>query len=153
MSIVAAIVALILALGVLGGAVGSVAATAARAPVLASVPAGGYPDAFPYGECTWWAAYNQPVSWGGDARDWFANASEAGVATSAVPSVGAIVAYRPGGPYSDLGHVAIVIAVGERSYRVSEMHAPQWGIVSEREIAWPDAHVLGFILSRGSSIR
>lgn len=153
MSIVGAIVALVLALGVLGGAVGSVAATAARAPVLASAPAGGYPDAFPYGECTWWAAYNQPVTWGGDARDWLANAREAGVATSAVPSIGAIVAYRPGGLYSELGHVAIVIAVGERSYRVSEMHAPEWGVISEREIAWPDPHALGFISARGPSTR
>jgi hypothetical protein len=25
------------------------------------------------------------------------------------------------------------------------MHAPQWGVVRERDIAWPDAHALGFI--------
>jgi surface antigen len=142
--LVSAIIALVVAFAILGGAAGSLAATP-RAPVLAAAPAGGYPDAFPYGECTWWAAYNHPVSWGGDARDWLANARAAGVATSAVPSVGAIVAYQPGGPYSELGHVAIVIAVNDRSYSVSEMHAPAWGVVSEREIAWPDPHVLGFI--------
>jgi surface antigen len=142
--IAGATLVLLFAAALLGGA-GSLAAITPSAPILASVPAGGYPDAFPYGQCTWWAAYNHPVTWGGDARDWFANASDAGMATSAVPSVGAIVAYRPGGLYSELGHVAIVIAVSERSYRVSEMHAPQWGVVSEREIAWPDPHVLGFI--------
>ena len=153
MTIVGATLMLLFAVAVLGGAAGSLAAVTPSAPVLAAVPAGGYPDAFPYGQCTWWAAYNQPVTWGGDARDWFANASDAGVATSALPSVGAIVAYRPGGLYSELGHVAIVVAVREGSYRVSEMHAPEWGVVSEREIAWPDPHVLGFIPARGPSTR
>ena len=63
---------------------------AAPRPLFAWVPAGGFPDRFPFGQCTWWAAYNRHVTWGGNARDWFVNAAWQGVATSEVPSIGAI---------------------------------------------------------------
>ncbi len=146
MRTVAAVCCGVLMLAAVGGAAtGAAAGTAAPTPLFASVPTSGYPDRFPFGECTWWAAYNHPVSWSGDAGAWLQNARAAGAATSDVPSVGAIAVYAPGGPYSALGHVAIVIAVDAQSYRVSEMHAPDWGAVREREIAWPDPHALGFI--------
>src|SRR5438094_7722033 len=80
-----------------GSAVASVAAAplAARtAPLFPWVPEGGYADAFPFGECTWWAAYNHPVSWRGNAGEWMANAARLGVATADTPSVGAGVVYR-----------------------------------------------------------
>src|SRR5207249_11987423 len=124
-------------------------ATAPRDPptraLFVWVPAGGFPDAFPYGQCTWWVAYNRHVTWGGNAGDWLENAKAQGVATTDYPSVGAIVVYRPGGDYSDYGHVAIVTAATARSYTVSEMNAPVWGRVSTRVIAWPDPQVQGFI--------
>ena len=142
----------ILALLLLPTLVGSAAASVAAALPAASftrlfpwVPEGGYKDSFPFGECTWWAAYNHKVTWSGDARDWIANAEAQGVATASAPSVGAIAVYRPGGAYSELGHVAIVIDVEASSYRVSEMHAPHWGAVSSRVVRWPDPDVLGFI--------
>jgi len=144
MTLASLVLAALVVVAVLGGAAG-VAATIPPAPVVPGSPATGYPDAFPYGECTWWAAYNHPVTWSGDARDWLANAAADGVATSATPSVGAIVVYVPGGAYSALGHVAIVTAVTASSYRVSEMHAPALGVVSERTIAWPDPGAAGFI--------
>ncbi len=138
-----------LTLPVLVGTTAAALATAPRiapaAPLFAWVPQGGYPDPFPFGQCTWWAAYNRRVSWGGNARDWLANANAQGIATSEVPSVGAIAVYRPGGRYSDYGHVAIVIGVGPHSYTVSEMYAPAWGRVSTRVVPWPDPDVLGFI--------
>ena len=109
------------------------------------VPAGGFPDGFPFGQCTWWAAYNRHVTWNGNAGDWLANASAQGVATSDTPTVGAIAVYRPGGHYSVYGHVAIVSAVSAHSYTVSEMNAVGWGRVSTREIARPDPEALGFI--------
>jgi N-acetylmuramoyl-L-alanine amidase len=109
------------------------------------VPAGGFPDPFPFGQCTWWAAYNYRVTWRGNAGDWLANARAQGVATSATPTVGAIAVYRPGGASSPLGHVAIVIAVSGTSYTVSEMNAPFWGRVTTRSIAWPDGQLEGFI--------
>ena len=114
-------------------------------PVFTWVPSGGFSDRFPFGQCTWWAAYNRRVTWNGNAGDWLSNAKEQGVPTTEVPSIGAIVVYRPGGLYSLYGHVAIVIAVDPGSYTVSEMNAIGWGRVSTREIPWPDPHVQGFI--------
>ena len=134
-------------------AVGSATATIATAPhpapaapLFAWVPAGGFADHFPFGQCTWWAAYNRRVTWTGNAGDWLDNAQAQGVVTSREPSFGAIVVYRRGGRYSALyGHVAVVIAVGSGTYTVSEMNAVGWGQVSTRRIAWPDWQVDGFI--------
>jgi surface antigen len=132
--------------------VGSVAAVAAATPraapsgaALSMVPEGGFPNHFPFGQCTYWAAYNYPVTWNGHARDWLRNAQAQGVRTDVRPSVGAVVVYRPGGLYSDYGHVAVVIAVASSSYTVSEMNAPRWGEVSTRVVPWPDPGVQGFI--------
>jgi len=133
--------------------VGSAAATIATAPhpapstaVFAFVPRGGFPDAFPFGQCTWWAAYNRRVTWNGNAAEWIANARAQGVLTTDTPSVGAIAVYAPGGRYHPLyGHVAVVIAVTPTTYTVSEMNAIGWGEVSVRTIAWPDPAIEGFI--------
>ena len=133
--------------------VGTAAATVATAPhpapatqLFSWVPVGGFPDRFPYGQCTWWAAYNRRVSWNGNAGDWLAKAQAQGVPTNSTPSVGAIAVYRPGGGYSDLhGHVAVVIAVGPGTYTVSDMNFTGWGQVSTRTVGWPDPHIEGFI--------
>ena len=139
------VISILLLPALVGSAAASVAAAPPAAPLFVSVPAGGYPDAFPFGQCTWWAAYNHAVSWGGNAADWLTNAQAQGAATSDVPSVGAIAVFEPGGAYSVLGHVAIVVSVTPDSYTVSEMNAVGWGQVSTRVIAWPDPHVRGFI--------
>jgi surface antigen len=133
--------------------VGTAAATVASAPhpapavrLFSSVPADGFPDRFPYGQCTWWAAYNRHVTWNGNAADWLANASAQGFHTQPTPSVGAIAVYRRGAPYSALyGHVAVVIGVGPGTYTVSEMNVVGWGQVSTRKVGWPDPHIEGFI--------
>jgi surface antigen len=139
---------LVAAPAVIASATASVALAphgAPAAPPLAAVPPGGFPNHFPFGQCTWWAAHNREVTWNGNAGDWLTSAAALGVPTSAEPSVGAIVVYRPGGHYSRFGHVAIVTATGAGAYTVSEMNAPLWGRVSTRELAWPDPDVLGFI--------
>ena len=118
---------------------------APAAALFASIPAGGFPDRFPYGQCTWWAAYNRHVTWSGNAREWLVNARAQGLGTSALPSVGAVVVYIPGSGYSELGHVAIVIALSSSSYTVSEMNFLGWGEVNTRSVGWPDPHVSGFI--------
>jgi surface antigen len=140
--------------------VGSAAATIATAPhptpavrLFSWVPSGGYPDRFPYGWCTWWAAYNRHVTWNGNAADWLENAAAQGYHTSASPTVGAIAVYRPVGEYSPLGHVAIVIAVSARAYTVSEMHVIGFGQVDTRTIWWPDPHVAGFIPLSGEDLQ
>ncbi len=118
---------------------------APAAPLSILVPPGGYPNRFPYGQCTWWAAYNRRVTWTGNAGDWLSNASAQGVRTDVLPTVGAIVVYRPGDGYSGFGHVAVVIAVAPQSYAVSEMNFIGWGQVNTRTAGWPDPHVEGFI--------
>jgi surface antigen len=126
-------------------AVATAPRAAPDAPLFEWVPEGGFPDRFPFGQCTWWAAYNRRVTWNGNAGDWLANARAQGVPTSSRPTVGAIAVYRPGGDYSAYGHVAIVIAVSDAAYTVSEMNAPVWGQVSTRRLSWPDPQVQGFI--------
>jgi hypothetical protein len=132
--------------------VGTAAATVASAPhpapairLFSWVPADGFPDRFPYGQCTWWAAYNRHVTWNGNAADWLANASAQGFHTQPTPTVGAIVVYRPGSGYSQLGHVAVVIAVSSTTYTISEMYFISFGEVNTRTIWWPDPHIQGFI--------
>jgi hypothetical protein len=139
--------------------VGSAAATIATAPhpapqvrLFSWVPPGGFPDYFPYGQCTWWAAYNRRVSWNGNAADWLANASAQGFHTQPIPSVGAIAVYRPGSGYSQLGHVAVVVGVSSTTYTVSEMNFIGWGQVNTRALRWPDSQIDGFIpLHEGGS--
>jgi surface antigen len=140
-----------------GAPAGAVAVAPRAAPVEALfswVPAGGFPNRFPFGQCTWWAAYNRRVTWGGNARDWLVNASALGVPTSDEPSLGAVVVYWPGGKYSPLGHVALVVAVAPSMYTVSEMNAAAgWGRVDTRVIRWPDPDVQGFIPPTAEEMR
>ena len=119
-------------------------------PLFDDVPAEGYPDHFPFGQCTWWAAFNVRVTWWGNARDWMANARAAGRATSATPAVHSIVVYRASPGYGPWGHVGLVVAIGTGSLRVSEMNYADGGrgtgIVDLRESPWPDSLVEGFVL-------
>ena len=117
-------------------------------PLFADVPTGGYPHStYIWGNCTWWVAYNRFVPpYLGDAWRWLAGAATAGMPTSSQPSVGAIVVYRASPGYDVVhGHVAVVIAVGPSSLRVSEMNYLGLGVVDERDSPWPDWHVEGFI--------
>ena len=135
--------------GVTGGIVtapllGSVVRTTAA--LLPGVPAGGYPDAFPYGQCTYWAALNHRVTWSGNAGEWLANAAAQGVAMAQVPSLGALAVWPPGSGYdARYGHVAVVTAATPTAYTVSEMNYLGEGVVDARTVPWPDDRVLGFI--------
>jgi hypothetical protein len=118
-------------------------------PLFPDVPPGGYPHrVFTPGNCTWWAAFNHLVpQWtpDGDAWHWYGNAIRDGIATSRSPSVGAVVVYQRGSAYGKFGHVAIVIAVGPKSFRVSEMNFIGLNKIDERDSPWPDGNVAGFI--------
>ena len=113
--------------------------------LLPGVPAGGYPDYFPDGQCTWWAAKNHRVTWNGDAWQWFENSLIAGATVEASPSVGDIVVWGPGDGYSQFGHVAIVVATTTNTYTVSEANYAGLGVVDLRTIKWPDPATEGFI--------
>ena len=117
-------------------------------PLFPDVPPGGYPhDSYAAGNCTWWVAYNRRVPpFLGDGWQWLGNAAAQGMRTTAQPEVGAIVVYRASPGYDVVhGHVAVVIAVGATSFRVSEMNYLGLGVVDERDSPWPDWHVEGFV--------
>lgn len=134
------------AANVAGG--GSIVRLNGLQPLFPDVPPGGYPHGtYVWGNCTWWAAYNRPVPpYLGDGRQWLTNAAAQGMRTSSQPEVAAIVVYRASPGYDVVhGHVAVVIAVGATSFRVSEMNYVGLGVVDERDSPWPDWHVEGFI--------
>lgn len=119
-------------------------------PLFPDVPPGGFEDHFPRGQCTWWAAYNVLVTWGGNAGDWLANASRRGRAVAGRPAVHSIAVYAPSSSYSPYGHVAVVLAVANHWFLVSEMNYADGGrgtgIVDQRWSPWPDPLVEGFVL-------
>ena len=113
-----------------------------------NVPPGAATAAFPFGECTWYAAQQHAVTWSGDAKDWIANAAAKGIRSTSIPSVGAIAVYAPGGAgrYDHAhGHVAIVTDVGPTAYTVTEMNYAGFGLVDSRTLRLPDPDALGFI--------
>ncbi len=116
-----------------------------------SAPCG---DHFGYGQCTYYVASRRCIPWGGNARDWFANAARLGYPEGHTPAVGAVVTFWPGGDgASAIGHVAFVEAVGPAagvpagSFKVSEMNYNGWNQVDFR-IVRNDSAIQGFIYER-----
>lgn len=117
---------------------GSASAGSSQAP---SSSQGYYPNYYPWGQCTWWAAQqrlDENLEGLGNAWSWAYNASSNGLSTGTTPAVGATVVFQPGVQgASSLGHVAHVVAVnGNGSFQVSEMNyyanGGGFGIVSYR---------------------
>jgi LysM repeat protein/surface antigen len=104
---------------------------------------GGAEHSFPWGECTWYVAQRRNIPWGGNARDWYANAKAYGAKEGRVPVVGAIAVFGTG--YSRYGHVAIVSAVKGDSFEVSEMNYEGRGKTDERWVSMADPGIKGFI--------
>jgi surface antigen len=82
-----------------------------------------YPCCDPLGNCTWWSYRQRWDIWGygswGNAKDWLANARNAGFSTSTTPTLGDIMCLTNIGSY---GHVAIVEAIGTNQVYVSEQN-------------------------------
>jgi surface antigen len=86
-------------------------------PLSASMLQGSAGNAFPYGQCTWWAnqryyqLHGSFVPWrtNANAFQWVARAIESGWHVSGIPIVGAIMVLQPAvdGAYG-LGHVGVV---------------------------------------------
>lgn len=98
---------------------------------------------YPWGWCTWYAAYrrNVPRSWGNAIR-WFSSAQATGYATGRSPRPGAIVVTREAWP---LGHVAYVESVNGNSLTISEMNFRGFGIISSRTISQDYGKIVGYI--------
>lgn len=85
-----------------------------------------YPNTYPWGQCTWWAAQtnlHENLSRLGNAGMWASNARSRGLPVGSTPRVGATVVFAPGVQgASMLGHVAHVVAVSGSRFEVSEMN-------------------------------
>jgi len=111
---------------------------------------------FSWGWCTYWVAkrraeMGQPVTWRGNARDWYENAKAQGYLVGSRPEVGAIYVTRAensGGTRS--GHVALVIEVNDAGVVLEEMNFTGFGKVSTRFLTYAELSTrrAGFIYSR-----
>ncbi len=112
-------------------------------------------NAYPYGQCTWWA-YTRRTELGlpvgshfGNAQSWGASASALGYWVDNTPRhVGDIVVFSPGqqGADSYYGHVAIVEKVNEDgSIEISESNVEGLGVISSRSFTADEAGQLTFI--------
>ena len=108
-------------------------------PTVEDLP--GAAHSFPWGQCTYYVAQVRHVPWGGNARDWLANAGAMGAKEGHSPIPGAIVVTSE----SRYGHVAIVDKVSGDSFTISEMNYRGRGVVDERTISMSSGVVRGFI--------
>lgn len=97
---------------------------------------------FPWGYCTWYVASKVHVPWGGNAKNWLANARAYGAIISDTPTVGSIVVTTDNARY---GHVALVTDVDEKGFTVSEMNYEKFGKVNTRWISKSSKIIRGFI--------
>jgi hypothetical protein len=139
---------------------------AATTGVFPWVPAAGFPDYYPTGECTYWAALNfDPFPAGvgggsprnlGNGGDWYSKAENLGLATlppSVLPPYGSAVSYLDFPGSTAAGHVAVVIsddANGE-GYWVSEMNVLGLGVVDVAHEPFPDPSLQGSVLAPQAS--
>lgn len=120
----------------------------AKPPVKPGTPAkpsiinNGTGHIFPWGYCTWYVATKTHVPWGGNAKNWLANAKSYGAIISKSPAVGSIVVTTDNKRY---GHVALVIKVEDDRFLVTEMNYKGFGKVNERWISKTSPTVRGFI--------
>ena len=128
----------------------------AEAQTLWAESAGEHDDLWRSGECTDWADRKRPdvaqrvtiakwtaellgratprVRWSGGY--WDETAAAYGLPTGTTPRAGALVTWDPGvGGSGSSGHIAYVESVGDDFFVVSEMHAPELGVVTERRVA------------------
>ena len=128
----------------------------AEAQTLWAEKAGEHDDLWRSGECTDWADRKRPdvaqrvtiarwtaellgratprVRWSGG--HWDETAAAYGLPTGTTPRAGALVTWDPGvGGSGSVGHIAYVESVGDDFFVVSEMHAPELGVVTERRVA------------------
>jgi hypothetical protein len=135
------------------------------ATVFPWVPSGGFPDPYPFGQCTYFAAFNvdpfrpSAISNLGNGGDWYASARAMGLATlpaSVLPPYGSAVSYHGFKGDSGAGHVAVVISddVDGHGYWVAEMNViatnQGTGRVDVSHHAFPDPFLMGSILQSTS---
>lgn len=119
------------------------------------VTAGDVGNAYPYGQCTWWA-YERRHQLGkfsgshfGDARSWAASASALGYPVDNIPAQqGDILVFMPGqaGAHGYYGHVAVVEQVNpDGSILISESNVRGLGIITNRVFSAEQAKTFHYI--------
>lgn len=100
-------------------------------------------NAYPWGQCTWYAYERRHQlglpcgSYFGNAASWAASAAAYGYAVDHNAQVGDIVVFAPGQAYADAtyGHVAVVEAVSGDTITISESNAKGLGVISSRTLS------------------
>ena len=102
---------------------------------------------FPKGYCTYFVATQMKITFGGNAKNWLANAKASGYVTGQEPAVhSAVVMTGPTGAMRRYGHVAYVTAVNDDgTITISEMNYDHFNKVDERVISIHDSSIRGYI--------
>ena len=97
---------------------------------------------FPKGYCTWYVAKKTFVPWGGNAKQWLANARAYGRVVGNEPAPGSIVVTTDNARY---GHVAYVEKVADGKILISEMNFEAFNKVNQRWISVSSKTIRGYI--------
>ncbi|MBI3232409.1 MAG: LysM peptidoglycan-binding domain-containing protein [Candidatus Doudnabacteria bacterium] len=97
---------------------------------------------FPWGYCTWYLATKVHIPWGGNAKNWLANAKAYGAVIGSEPAIGAIVVTTDNRRY---GHVAYIESLDQGGFTVSEMNYEKFGKVNTRWIPTGSKIIRGYI--------
>lgn len=97
---------------------------------------------FPKGYCTYYVARKVKITFGGNAKNWLANAKAAGYETGSAPHPGSVVVTSENKRY---GHVAYVKQVTEDSIVIEEMNFAGWNKISTRTLSLNNPVIRGYI--------
>lgn len=112
-------------------------------------------NGFYAGQCTWYVAVKTPEifgpvvdgkqdrPFGGNARDWYANAKKAGFSVGKTAKAGAIIVY--GTLRSSAGHVGKVISVDGDEMVIEDMNYAGKFIVTRRTEKVDNSKIIGYI--------
>jgi hypothetical protein len=118
-------------------------------PLFARTPRGGFDvGGLPYGQCTWYVAYERGIVAHANGEGWVRNLAGRGFITSSRPTVGAILSWRAFAPgYGVYGHVALVVDVDPdgRGFTVAEANVLGEGIADVRWVPLSDPGIVGFV--------
>ena len=102
---------------------------------------------FPKGYCTYYVATKMKITFGGNAKNWLANAGASGYVVGQEPAPhSAVVMTGSKGALRRYGHVAYVESVnGDGTITVSEMNYEHFNRINSRVISIRDASIRGYI--------
>ncbi len=102
---------------------------------------------FPKGYCTYYVASKMPISFGGNAKNWLANAKASGYIVSKEPASRSAVVMTGNASRSMrlYGHVAYVEKVEDDKILVSEMNYVGFNKISQRWLSVNDPSIKGYI--------